>query len=105
MKLMVLAVVILQCLRLSKLKQPSQVLSKPLHAMTPLPRTSERYKTLTKAVCYFICKDQQPFNTVIDIGFRHMLHVFESRYTPPDHTTIASKYVPLMYASLKHDVT
>ena len=73
--------------------------------MTPLPQTSERYKTLTKAVCYFICKDQQPFDTVNDIGFRHMLHVFESQYTTPDRITIASKYVPTMYVSLKQDIT
>ena len=33
-----------------------------------------------------------------------MLGVFESRYTPPDSTTIASKYVPVMYTTLKEDV-
>ena len=33
-----------------------------------------------------------------------MLGVFESPYTPPDRTTIASKYVPAMYSTLKEDV-
>ena len=31
-----------------------------------LPHNSERYKKLT--VCYFICKDQQPFDTINDSG-------------------------------------
>ena len=70
-----------------------------------MPRTSERYKKLTKAVCYLICKDQQPFDAVNDIGFRHMLGVFESRYTPSDRTTIASKYVPAMHGTLKENVS
>ena len=78
-----------------------QTITSSFRKMTPLPRTFERYKELTKAVCYFICKDQQPFDTVNDVGFRYMLGVFESRYTPPDCTTIASKYVPAMNSTLK----
>ena len=60
----------------------------------PLSQSSERYKKLTKAVCYFICKDQQPFDTVNDSGFRHMLSIFEPRYIPPDRKTIASNHIP-----------
>ena len=50
----------------------------------PLPNNSERYKKLTKAICYFICKDQQSFDTINDSGFRHMLSVFEPCYVPPE---------------------
>ena len=39
----------------------------------PLPRSSDRYKNLTKSVCYFICKDTQPFDTVNDQGYNNML--------------------------------
>jgi len=92
-----------KCSKSSK-SSSEQTITSSFRKMTPLPRTSERYKKLTKAVCYFICKDQQPFDTVNDVGFRHMLHVFESHYTPPDRTTIASKYAPT-YTTLKEDVT
>ena len=64
-----------------------------------LPRSSEWYKKLTKAVCYFICKDQQPFNTISDHGFRHMLNIFEPRYVPPDRETIASNHIPVLYVT------
>jgi len=70
-----------------------------------LPRNSETYKKLTKAVCYFICKDHQPFDTINDGGLRHMLHTFEPRYTPPDQKTIASNHIPIMYDALKADIT
>ena len=72
--------------------------------VVPLPHSSERYKKLTKAVCYFICKDQQPFDTINDSGFRHMLSVFEPRYVPPDRKTIASNHIPTMYDAVKQDV-
>ena len=71
-----------------------------------LPCSSERYKKLTKAVCYFICKDQQPFNTISDHGFRHMLNVFEPRYVPPDRKTIASNHIPVLYYDdVKENIT
>ena len=70
-----------------------------------LPHNSERYKKLTKAVCYFICKDQQPFDTINDSEFRHMLRVFEPRYTPPDRNTIALNHIPTMYDAVKADNT
>ena len=71
----------------------------------PLPRSSERYKKLTTAVCYFICKDQQPFDTINDSEFRHMLNVFELRYIPPDRKTIASNHIPALYDDLKESIT
>ena len=73
-----------------------------VNKMTPLPRDSDRYKKLTKANSYFLCKDVQPFDTVNDQG--HMINVFESRYTPPDYKTIASSYIPAMYQSLRDEV-
>ena len=71
----------------------------------PLPHSSERYKKLTKAVCYFICKDQQPFDTINDSGFRHMLNVFEPHYVPPDRKTIASNHIPALYDDVKERIT
>ena len=50
---------------------PEQTITSSFKKMTPLPRTSERYKTLTKAVRYFICKDQQLFDT-LDSGICYM---------------------------------
>lgn len=73
--------------------------------MIPLVHSSEKYKKLTKVVCYFICKDQQPFDTINDSGFRHMLSVFEPHCVPPDRKTIASNHVPAIHETAKEDVT
>ena len=45
------------------------------------------------------------YDTVTDPGFRHMLHTFEPRYVPPDETTIARHYIPLLYEREKAKVT
>ena len=57
--------------------------------LTPLPRSSSRWKALTNSVCYFLAKDLQPLSTANDQGFLHMLKVFEPQYTPPDRTTFS----------------
>ena len=82
---------------------PQITIQDSLAKAIPLPHNSERYKKLTKAVCYFICKDQQPFDTINDSGFRHMLRVFEPHYTPPDRKTIALNHIPTMYDAVKAD--
>ena len=41
--------------------------------MTPLSRSSSRWKVLTNAVCYLVAKDQHPMATVNDPGFIYML--------------------------------
>ena len=87
-----------------KYLNPLALVYTQLALVVPLPRSSEHYKNLTKSVCYFICKDTQPFDTVKDQGFRKMLHTFEPRYVPPDRTTIASSYIPKMYNSTKEEV-
>ena len=84
---------------------PQITIQDSLAKAMPLPHNSERYKKLTKAVWYFICKDQQPFDTINDSGFRHMLHVFESRYTPPDRKTIALNHILTMYDTVKAYIT
>ena len=84
---------------------PQITIQDSLAKAIPLPHNSERYKKLTKAVCYFICKDQQPFDTINDSGFRHVLRVFEPRYTPPDRKTIALNHIPTMYDAVKADIT
>ena len=58
---------------------------------------------MTDAVCYFIAKDMQPYDTVNDTGFRHMIGTFEPRYTP-DQNTIATHYIPKMYEQEKRHV-
>ena len=69
-----------------------------------LSHSSVRWKTLTDSVCYFIAKDLQPYDTVNDAGFRHMIKTFEPRYTPPDRKTIATNYMPKMYDKEKGKV-
>ena len=45
--------------------------------LTPLSRSSSRWKALNNFVCYFLAKDLHPLSTVNDEGFLHMLKVFE----------------------------
>ena len=63
----------------------------------PYPRTSTRWKTLTDSVCYFIAKDMQPYQTVNNPGFQHLLHSFDQRYHPPDRKTLSTNYIPRLY--------
>ena len=74
-----------------------QSITSAFHAQTPIPRSSPRWNKLTDAVCYFIAKDMQPISTVNDTGFRNMISVFESQYTPPDRKTLATHYLPKMF--------
>jgi len=79
--------------------QSSTVLPKGLHdsfkELTPLSRSSSRWKTLIYSVCYFLANDLHPLSTVNDPGFLHMLKTFELRYTPPRQSDIQST----LYAS------
>ena len=73
--------------------------------LSPISRSSSRWKALTDSVCFCIAKDMLPYDTVTDLGFRHMLHTFEPRCVPPDRTTIARHYMPLLYEREKAKVT
>ena len=50
-------------------------------------------------VMYFIIKYIQPLDTIDDKGFRHMIHTFEPRYTPPSRKTISTKQLLQVYES------
>ena len=69
--------------------------------LTPLPRNSKRWQTLTASVCYFIGKDMQAYDCANDPGFRNMLKSFEPRYNPPDRSTISGHYIPEVYEKEK----
>ena len=61
-------------------------------------RTSPQWNQLTDALCYFIVRDMQPFDTVNDSGFQHILREFEPCYVPPDRKTIPCNYMPCLFA-------
>ena len=69
-----------------------------------IPRSSPRWNQLTDAVCFFIARDMQSFDTVNDPGFRHLLHKFEPRYIPPDRKTIATNYIPSLFEREKQRI-
>ena len=73
--------------------------------LSPISHSSSGWKALTDSVCFCIAKDMLPYDAVTDPGFRHMLHMFEPRYVPPDRTTIARHYMPLLYEREKAKVT
>ena len=79
-------------------------ISECIKASQPLPRSSPRWKTLTDSVCYFIAKDLQPYDTVNDPGFLHMINTFEPRYKPPDRKSLATNYLPKMYDNEKEKI-
>ena len=41
----------------------------------------------------------QPYDTINDVGFRHMIATFQPGYTPPDRKTLAIQYIPRMFDS------
>ena len=69
-----------------------------------IPKTSAWWNQITEAVWFFIARDMQPFDTVNDPGFRHLLHELEPRYLPPDHKTIATKYIPCLFDREKEHI-
>ena len=73
------------------------ILAQTLSATQPIPTSSSKWNKLTDSVMYFILKDMQPLDTIDDKGFRHMLHEFEPRYTPPSRKTITTKNLPAIY--------
>ena len=50
---------------------------------------------------YFLAKNMMPFDTVNDLGFRHMVKTFEPHYTSPDRKTISTHYMQDLYLSEK----
>jgi len=62
-----------------------------------LPKSSTHYKKVTDTICYFLARDMQPYDTINDVGFCHMLKVLEPRYSPPDRKTVANAYFPKLY--------
>lgn len=76
-----------------------------LQAKNPYPRTSTWWKMLTDSVCYFIAKDMQPYQSVNDPGFQHLLHTFDQRYHPPDRKTLSTNYIPKLYDREKEHVS
>ena len=72
--------------------------------LTPLSRSSSRWKVLTNSVCYFLAKGLHPLSTVNDQGFLNMLKIFEPRYTPPDRTTFSQHYLPELYTKEREKI-
>jgi len=74
-------------------------LEEVFQAKNPYPRNSESWKTLTKAICFFIAKDNHPYQTVSDLGFQRLLHSFDYSYHHPDRKTLSTKLIPKLYDS------
>ena len=53
---------------MSEPSKPGQCsITEAFEYLTPLPRNSKRWQTLTASVCYFIGKDMQPYDCVTDL--------------------------------------
>ena len=74
------------------------------HTGPVLAWASKRWTELTDAIRHFIARDMQPYDTVNDTGFWHMIRVFEPRYILPDRKTVATHCVPKMYEQEKGSV-
>ncbi|KAL2081527.1 hypothetical protein ACEWY4_023380 [Coilia grayii] len=72
---------------------------------TSYPTSSERHKTLTAAVGYFLAKDMQPINTVEGEGFKRMLIAFDKRYALPSRHHFNRMVLPNMYQQCRDKVT
>ena len=85
-------------------KPPANTLAEAFKRGEVIPRTSARWNQITDAVCFFIARDMQPFDTVNDPGFRHLLRELEPRYVPPDRKTIAIHYMPSLFDRQKERI-
>ena len=52
-------------------KPPANTLAEAFKRGEVIPRTWARWNQITDAVCFFIARDMQPFDTVNDPGFQH----------------------------------
>ena len=84
-------------------KQASQqpTIIEAFEQLTPIPKDSLRWQTLTHSVCYCIAKDMLSLSGVNDPGFKHMLKTFEPRYIPPDRSALTRRYMPKLYEQEK----
>ena len=87
--------------------KPTQTTSIPdmFKVKLPLQKSSERHKTLTKAIAGFIAMDMRPFSVVENTGFQHLMAVAEPRYTVPSRTHFARTVVPGLLKKVKDRVT
>jgi hypothetical protein len=57
-------------------------------------RTSQRFRTITKAIGGYLASDMRPYSTVQSEGFKYMLKVLEPRYELPSRTHFSQKVIP-----------
>lgn len=63
---------------------------------------------ITSALVNFICKYIRPHSVVENrrkVGFRHLVHTPESRYTIQTRTQLSQVIVPKLYSDVKNNVT
>ena len=81
--------------KLSEQSQPT--LQKVLERSNPLPRDSERWKTLVEAIGNFIASDMQPLSVVENSGFRQMMHIAEPCFKVPSRPYFTNTVIPAMH--------
>ena len=72
-------------------------ITEAFNRMQPLPHSSQRWKSITNSVCYFVAKGMHPFQTVNEPGFCQLLQSLEPRYEPPDRKSLANNYMRKMF--------
>ena len=72
-------------------------------------RKGKKWKDLTEAVTYSICKDSLPIYSVEKPGFKRLLQTFDSRYEIPSRSYFSKTAIPNLYAStrahVKHEIS
>ena len=68
-------------------------ITKAFNRVQPLPHSSQRWKSITNSVCYFMTKGMHPFQTVNEPGFRQLLQSLEPRYESSDRKSLANNYM------------
>ena len=66
----------------AKAGETQRSIMEALQKCEPLQLHSQRWKSLTDAVCYCIAKDSLPLDSITDLGFRFMLQAFKPCYIP-----------------------
>lgn len=67
----------------------------------PLPKTSEKWKMITKDIALIIFQDNLPYSIVEKLGFKIFMHNYEKRYEIPSRKYFSKTIIPEMYNKTK----
>ncbi len=83
----------------SRTPQSLQVGQSTIQETLKYDRSSKRWKDITNAITYFICKDSHAIYMVEKSGFRRLMKTLDSRYEVPSRSYFSKTAIPQLYSA------